>query len=224
MAIRLDESLPECLVYIPGSSQPDAAYEIPYGREESQTGSAYKPESFSAKIHRVTVRPVSKSELTGYRNLALNPCDTRQMVGLVQIFPHASTNSVSRNLFDFEARNAIDGVTQNGQHGVWPYESWGPQLRNDLWWKLDFGRPVELDKIRLMIRADFPHDSYWKSADVEFSDGSVLHIQIGSSAGFQDFGFPKRLVSWAQITNLVPMDETKWCSFIEVEAWGRDLP
>ena len=173
----------------------------------------------------MTVRAFNKRELTGYRNLALNPCDLQQTEQVAtQIFPHASTNSVSRSLYDFEARNAIDGVTQNGHHGVWPYQSWGPQLRTDLWWKLDLGRPVELDKIRLMIRADFPHDSYWKSADVEFSDGSHLPIQISSSAEFQDFSFPKRRVSWLRITNLVPEDPAKWCSFIEVEAWGHDKP
>jgi len=58
-----------------------------------------------------------------------------------------------------------------------------------LWWKLDFGRPVDLDKIRLMVRADFPHDSYWKSAVVEFSDGSLVPIQITNSAEFQEFSF-----------------------------------
>jgi hypothetical protein len=127
-------------------------------------------------------------------------------------------------LFDFEARNAIDGVTQNGHHGVWPYQSWGPQLRTDLWWKLDFGRTVELNKVRLMVRADFPHDSDWKSAEVEFSDGSHASLQIGSSAEFQNFSFKKRRVSWLRIADLVPVDPTRWCSFIEVEAWGRDRP
>ena len=225
MAVRLDESMPECLVYISSSSQGSASYEIPYGREEKETGSAYAPESFADKSHRVTVRALNKQELTGYRNLALNPCDLQQTEqASTQIFPHASTNSVSRSLYDFAARNAIDGATQNGHHGVWPYQSWGPQLRTDLWWKLDFGRLVELDKIRLMVRADFPHDSYWKSADVEFSDGSHVPVKIGSAAEFQDFSFPKRRVSWLRITNLVPEDPAKWCSFIEVEAWGHDKP
>lgn len=224
MAIRLDESVPECLVFLPGASQENASYEIPYGREERQTGSAYAPESFAAKSHRVAVHNLSKKELTGYRNLALNPCDLRQAEQApVQIFPHASSNSVSRNLFDFEARNAIDGATQNGHHGVWPFQSWGPQLRTDLWWKVDFGRPVELNKIRVMVRADFPHDSFWKSAEVEFSDGSRVSIQIGSSAKFQQFSFRKRRVSWLRLINLVPADPGKWCAFIEVEAWGHDL-
>jgi hypothetical protein len=224
MAVRLDESVPECLLYLAGSSDEKVTYEIPYGREEKETGSAYAPESFAGNSHRVTVRALHEDEIKGYRNLALNPCDLRETENVeTQFFPHASSNSVSRSLFDFEARNAIDGVTKNGHHGVWPYQSWGPQLRLDLWWKVDFGRPVELDKIRVMVRADFPHDSFWKNADVEFSDGSRLPIQIGASAEFQEFSFPKRRASWLRITNLVPSDPEKWCSFIEVEAWGRDL-
>lgn len=225
VAVRLDRNMPECVLYLAGPSQGSLDYEIPYGRAEQQTGSAYAPESFSGKSHTVAARVIAPEELAGYRNLALNPCDLLQPEDdQAQAYPHSSTNSYSRNLYDFAARNAIDGVTQNGHHGTWPYQSWGPGLRLDLWWKLDFGRPVELDKIRLMVRADFPHDSYWKSADIEFSDGSRLPIQITSSPEFQDFAFPRRKVSWMRITNLVPADPAKWCAFIEIEAWGRDRP
>ena len=225
MAVRLDESMPDCLLYLPDPTRGSFSYGIPYGRAEQQTGSAYAPENFTGKTHRVAARALTREELTGYRNLALNPCDLLQPEdGPAQAYPHSSTNSYARNLYDFAARNAIDGNAQNGHHGVWPYESWGPELRLDLWWKVDFGRPVELDKIRVMVRADFPHDSYWKSADVEFSDGSRLPIQIGPSAEFQEFPFPKRKVTWLRITNLVPSDPSRWCSFIEVEAWGHDLP
>ena len=97
-------------------------------------------------------------------------------------------------------------------------------MRTDIWWKADFGRPVELDKIRLMVRADFPHDSYWKKVDVEFSDGSHVPIDIASSADFQEFSFPKRKSSWVRIINVVPEDPAKWCALIEFEAWGHDLP
>jgi hypothetical protein len=224
MAVRFDESVPECLLYLPASEK-NISYKNPYGREENQTGSAYSPDSFAGKSHRVTVRRLIETELTSYRNLALNPCDLRETEQAPpEFFPHATSNSVSRGLFDFDARNAIDGVSQNGHHGIWPYQSWGPQLRTDIWWKLDFGRPVELDKIRLMIRADFPHDSYWKSVDVEFSDGSHLAVQLSASAEFQEFLFQKRRVSWLRMYNVVPADPAKWCSFIEVEAWGHDLP
>jgi hypothetical protein len=224
MALRVDESIPDCLIYAPLGSSGDMSYEIPFGREEKQTGSAYAPESFAGGSHRISIRPLKKQEISEYRNLALNPCDLlRSDDASVQFFPHASSNSVSRSLFDFEARNAIDGRIENGHHGVWPYQSWGPQLRTDIWWRVEFGRPVELDKIRLMVRADFPHDSYWKSADVEFSDGSRVPLQISSSPEFQDFSFSRRRVTWLRITNVVPADSAKWCSFIEVEAWGKDL-
>ena len=224
MAVHMDNSMSDCLIYAPHASSGDLSYEIPYGKEEKETGSAYAPESFAGQSHRISIRALSKQEISGYRNLAVNPCDLlRGDDPTVQFFPHASSNSVSRSLFDFEARNAIDGRVLNGHHGVWPYQSWGPQLRTDIWWKLDFGRPVELDKIRVMVRADFPHDSYWKSGEIEFSDGSSVPLNLSASADFQDFSFTKRRVSWLRITKVVPADPTKWCSFIEVEAWGKDV-
>ncbi|MFZ1085467.1 MAG: RhuM family protein, partial [Terracidiphilus sp.] len=224
MAVRLDQNFSECLLYLPDSSLEQFDFAIPYGRAEQQTGSAYSPESFAGNSHRVEARALTKSERYGYRNLAMNPCDSVLPDDkAAPAFPHSSTNSYARNLFDFAARNAIDGMEQNGHHGVWPFQSWGPELRLDVWWKLEFGRRVELDKIVLMNRADYPHDSYWKSAEIEFSDGSRLPIQITSSASLQEFSFPKRKVRWFRIAKLAPMDAAKWCSLIEVEAWGRDL-
>ena len=218
MAVRVDQTMPECLIYAPDSVL--LTYQIPHGRAEQETGSAYAPDAFSGDSHRVTVRAMTEQERHGYRNLALNPCD--QPRPDLQIFPHATSNSVARNLFDFEARNAIDGSIQNGHHGVWPYQSWGPELRADVWWRVDFGRPVTVDKVRLMLRADFPHDSTWKSADVEFSDGRRVAIQLAPTAEFQEFTFPARRTTWLRLTNLVPADPGKWCALIELEAWGRE--
>jgi hypothetical protein len=224
IAVRLDKSMPECLLFLADSSLGEFDYEVPSGRSEQETGSAYAPDGFAGKFHRVTVRALDRNERTGYRNLALNPCDVlRPEEGPASVFPHSSTNSYSRNLFDFAARNAIDGMAQNGHHGVWPCQSWGPGLRGDLWWKLDFGRLVEVDNIRLMVRADYPHDSYWNSAVVEFSDGSLLPIGMSSSAEFQAFDFSKRKITWFRITKLVAENPAKWCGFVEVEAWGHDL-
>jgi hypothetical protein len=102
MAVRVDATLPECLLYIPASPQTAFTYEIPYGREEKQTGSAYAPEMFAGKSHRIELRLLDKRELGGYRNLALNPCDLpRAEDSSATFFPHAVSNSVSRSLFDF---------------------------------------------------------------------------------------------------------------------------
>ena len=218
MAVRMDQSMPECLIFAPNSSV--LIYEIPYGRAEQETGSAYAPDAFSGDSHRVTLRALTGQERHGYRNLALNPCD--QTKSDLAIFPHATSSSVARNLFDFEARNAIDGATRNGHHGVWPYQSWGPELVPDAWWKVDFGRPVTVDKVRLMLRADFPHDGTWKSAEIEFSDGSRVSIQLHSTVEFQEFSFPARRTAWLRLTNLLPTDPIKWCALTELEAWGRE--
>jgi len=218
MAVRMDQTMPECMIY--AANPASLAYEIPHGRAEQETGSAYAPEAFSGDSHRVTLRAMTGQERHGYRNLALNPCDQPRVD--LAIYPHATSNSVARNLFDFAARNAIDGVTRNGHHGVWPYQSWGSELAADVWWKVDFGRSVTVDKVRLMLRADFPHDSYWKHADVEFSDGSRITIQLTPTVEFQEFSFPPRKTTWLRLTNLVSADPGKWCALIELEAWGRE--
>ena len=87
---------------------------------------------------------------------------------------------------------------------------------------MDFGRPVTVDKIRLMLRADFPHDGTWKNADVEFSDGSRMTIQLAATAEFQEFTFPPRKTAWLRLANLVADDPSKWCALIELEAWGSE--
>jgi hypothetical protein len=232
MAIRVDDRIPECLVYLAGQPAAEFDFAIPYGKGEPQTRSAFSADSFDGSAHRITARTLTSEERTGYRNLAQNACDQELQPPAVEgtpaarqpvLFPHASTNSVSRSLPDFRASNAIDGMYQNGHHGMWPFQSWGPELRSDLWWKIDFGRPVEVDKLRLMVRADFPHDSYWKTAVIEFSDGTQVPIEITPSPEFQDFTFPKRKVSWMRLNKLVPTDPARWCAFPEVQVWGSDL-
>jgi F5/8 type C domain len=231
IVIQLDEHMPECRLFLADGVH-RLSFEIPHGREEAQTGSAYAPDAFAGESHWITARGLTTREVGLYRNLALNPCDQPGSDGLAansQVqqwpgpFPHASSNSVTRESPEFGARNAIDGVIQNGRHGPWPYQSWGPERRDDLWWQIDFGRLVEVDKIRLLSRADFPHDSYFQSAVVEFSDGGRLPIRMNDSAGFQEFSFTPRRVSWIRLTNLVAADPTKYSSFVEIEAWGRDL-
>ncbi len=116
------------------------------------------------------------------RNLLLNPYDTAKGTGA---YPHVWANFVTRDDPCFYARNAIDGVVFNQSHGNFPFHSWAGGARNDLVFNVDFGREVELDKLKFYLRADFkndsngiPHDSYWKSLDVEFSDGSVISCQF----------------------------------------------
>jgi hypothetical protein len=240
LALRLDDAQPECQLLVTGPASGAYAFQVPLGRAEQEPASAYAPSAFAGVTHQITARVPRRAEWSGYRNLALNPCDQQapkeapveaaeptpipaESQPTQHAFPHVSSNSVYKNWPDFRERNAIDGVTQNGHHGPWPYQSWGPERRADLWFKLDFGQPVSLDKIRLMMRADFPHDSSWQSATVRFSDGSSLPIQVRPVADFQEFSFPTRKVTWLRLTHLVPAAPNKWCSLVEIEAWGRTL-
>ena len=60
----------------------------------------------------------------------------------------------------FAARNAVDGIYENGAHGSWPYQSWGINRDPNAALTIDFGRAVTVDEIHLTLRADFPHDSW----------------------------------------------------------------
>lgn len=156
-----------------------------------------------------------------YRNVALNPFDSTNREAVS--FPHATSNS-EYNQREFAARCAIDGNRRNDDvHGC---GSWGPQKEPGIWWRLDFGRPVEIDKLVLFLRAAWtpanaPHDSYWQKATVEFSDGSTELLRLKQVADGQQFPLAKRTVSWLALTNLKPAAD-KWCALCEFEAWGRE--
>ena len=159
-----------------------------------------------------------RSSRTGeYKNLALNPNDTS---GPAVTYPHASSNSVCRDEICYAAKNVIDGNTANRGHGP-KYPSWGPDKRTDLWLKIDFGKPVEADKAVIYIRCDFPHDAYWKTGTIEFSDGSKVKISFRKTATPQEFKFALRRIEWLRITDLVQDEPLGWCGFTEVEVWGR---
>ena len=194
MAVRLYEKIQECLLYLADSAQGKFSYEVPYSRTRRTTDrKCLCAGEADGRSHTVTARPLNQQEKTDYRNLAANRCDViNPEEGPGQLIRIAVPIAIREICTTLRRGMRSMAYPQNGHHGVWPYQSWGPGLRLDLWWKLDFGRPVDLDKIRLMVRADFPHDSYWKSAVVElFSDGSLVPIQITNSADFQEFSFPE---------------------------------
>ena len=157
--------------------------------------------------------------LNTYRNVALNPkdrqCDFEEIVS----YPHASSNSEYAYLDEFAAKNVIDGKKDNKGHGP-QFPSWGPNLRSDLWLKIDFGCEVEIDKAVIYVRADFPHDDVWKSATLEFSDGTKEKIELKATAEPQTFTFPKRRVKSVRLTDLEVSYPLKWCGITEIEFWG----
>ena len=155
-------------------------------------------------------------ELDAYRNLACNPYDVR---GESRRFPHATSNSECRDEAVFAARNAIDGFKENRRHGGWPFQSWGPEKRKDLWWQVDFGREVEVDKRGHHAPCRFP--ARQALAPREYL---VSLTGIATSAG--EKSRPNRRFAAQDI-----FAETDWACFgrasgvvrlTECEVWGRD--
>ena len=101
------------------------------------------------------------------------------------------------------------------------WRRWGRLDFRLVWWRLDFGRPVEIDKIVVYVRARFGHDSWWKSGVIEFSDGTKQTFDLEKSAKPQEISFERRTVTWLRLAKLKPV-ENKWCAFSEVQVWGRD--
>lgn len=167
---------------------------------------------------KIQKRPYTIVKPDEYRNVAWNPYDVR---GDAVSFPHASANSECRDELCFLALNAINGKIDNKGHGM-KFPSWGPDKRTDLWWNVEFGKTVEVDKAVIYIRADFPHDAFWKSATLEFSDGSKEKIQFKKVAEAQTFPFAKRAVTWMKITDLVQDEPLGWAALTQVEVWGKD--
>ena len=159
-------------------------------------------------------------EVTVTRNLAFNPYDCHGDHGF---YPHATANVETRGEAVFAARNAIDGIRENRSHGAWPYQSWGinrdPQARL----RLDFGRAVEVSELRLTLRADFPHDSWWTAATVVFSDGSREQLALTKTADAQRFALAPRRVEWLELCELKKAeDASPFPALTQLEAWGKD--
>lgn len=191
--VQIDEAIRESLVYL---TQKEFIYRIPFGEKRV----SYSPKAFSGDKHLISVRRTMASERQAYRNLAENAIDQHENYGC---FPHASANVETRGEAVFAARNAIDGITENHSHGEWPYQSWGINRQDDAEITLTFGRMVEVDKMELYTRADFPHDNWWEKGTFTFSDGSKLVVDLMKTDKAQQITFPKKTVEWIKLGELI---------------------
>ena len=138
-------------------------------------------------------------------------------------YPHASANVETRGESVFAARNAIDGVLANRSHGSWPYESWGINKRQDAQMLLEFGRPVDIDRIVLWTRADFPHDNWWVEAELLFSDGTREIVKMEKSRKPHGFQMEKKNITWIRLGNLIQSDDpSPFPALTQLEVYGRE--
>ncbi len=137
-------------------------------------------------------------------------------------YPRVTASTEYGNKPCFRGLNVINGRKENMGHGP-RFPSWGPDQEESPWIQLDFGGPVEVDKVVLYLRADFPHDGYWKTGVIEFSDGSTLPVELKKTGEGQIFTFPMRRTTSIRLRDLKWAEENTWCALTEFEVWGRRI-
>ena len=196
LKLRLDDSLDESWIYLKDYQY---TFEIPFDDQRKPYGN----KAFSDIRHFGYVSSIDKSELGNYRNVAKNCFDALDNNTL---YPHASTNVANLNP-QFFFFYSIDGIFETSNHGSWPHESWGINQQSDAWLKIDFGKAVEIDKVYIYLRADFPHDNWWQEGMITFSDGSKMKVNFVKTGRRQVIEFEPRKVEWIMLSNLKMSDE-----------------
>ncbi|MCT3091788.1 hypothetical protein EFN92_03725 [Lactococcus lactis] len=211
-AVKFDEAFEESLVYL---TEKNYCYDIVLDEELRR---AFSPKTFAGERHYLTARPAKAEEICRRRNLALNPHDQKDCTG---VFPHAYANVETRNDSTFFARNVIDGMVANESHGSFPYQSWGINQQVDAALTLDFGREVLIDELGLVLRGDYPHDSFWTQITVEFSDGSQVNIYPTDTLNEQKFEIPRKKSTKIILKNLIKnFDESPFPALTELTVYG----
>ncbi len=210
---QADDALGSAFVYLTDNEE----YLIPFGEKRI----SYSPKVFSGSVHYIYAEAAREDEIGAYRNLALNPADQHRDV---TCYPHATANVETRGESVFAAKNAIDGVRANLDHGRWPYQSWGINRQDDAVIKVDFGRKIRTDKVVLYTRADFPHDNWWVQGTLHFSDGTIHTFPLEKSTVGQVVIFPEKEITWLELGELIKADDpSPFPALTQIEVYGYNV-
>ncbi|MCT8310839.1 hypothetical protein HXW78_08075 [Tetragenococcus halophilus] len=215
LIVQLDSSIKPALIYL---NKKVWRYYIPFNVQREWP---YPDNAFLGKRHYAEIRKATAEEINLKRNLAQNSHDQREEIA--QTYPHASANAETRNEMVFFAKNAIDGIVANEKHGSFPFQSWGVNQQNNAEFTLDFGRNVVIDEVCLVLRADYPHDSYWVKVTILFSDGTKKNIYPEKTSKKQRFTFDKRTISYLKLTDLIKdKDNSNFPALSQIEVYGTE--
>lgn len=213
--VQVDEAIEPSLVYV---TKPTWEYPVVL---DDLLRLAYSPKIFTGQRHYLRAWLPTQEEVTARRNLARNAHDQKEDS---YVYPHAFANVETRNDSTFFARNAIDGILANEDHGKYPYQSWGINQRKDAEITIDFGREVVLDQLALVLRGDYPHDSYWTQVTVEFSDGQTLNLATTNQLDQQFFDIEPIKTTFVKLKDLIKNeDESPFPALTQIEAYGVEV-
>ncbi|AZI13810.1 hypothetical protein ACU6T4_00295 [Avibacterium paragallinarum] len=214
LKLRLEDSLESCLVYV---TEKLFEFQIPFGDQKRLYNS---DKAFQGGLHFLWVRSAREYEINQYGNLAFNPYCQPQQKG---VYPQISSNIVPSNI-RFAPYNVIDGIFDSNAHGSYPFTSWSNAQSPNAQLKIDFGRTVEIDGLILMLRADFPHDAWWESLSVHFSDGSEEILHLSRTGQPQTFSFKQRQSDFILLTNFIKgEDKSPFTALTQIEVLGQNI-
>lgn len=211
--LQFDDALGKSMIYL----KDNLKYEIPFNNKRTNIS----PKAFNGNQHIITVKKARDFEINQYRNLSYSVVDHHKNT---TYYPHVCANVETRGESVFAAQNAINGNTISSCHGNWPFESWGINRQSDAKLKLEFGRKVKIDRVIIYQRADFPHDNWWVSGKLSFSDGSTLDLDMIKKDGAQEFLFQEKIVEWLELDQLVKADDpSEFPALTQLEVYGVEF-
>lgn len=213
--VNFDATFEESLVYLGDTTVWE--YEVP---TEADRKLAMKDVAFSGEGQYISARLANDEEIYAYQNLARNRHANYSDLG---VYPYAHANVETRNDPTFYARNAIDGIFVNNDHGRYPYQSWGINQQDDAALTIEFGREVEVDRVGLTLRCDFPHDTWWNEVTLEFSDGSseIINLEKIHTRQFTDIA--KRKITWVRMCRMQKAEPGPFPALTQLEIFGSNI-
>lgn len=213
--VKFDDTFEESLIYIKEPLVWD--YKIPYSEEEKR---AMKDSAFTGRGLAISARLASDEEIKRYQNVLRNRHATVTFAG---VYPYAHANVETRNDPTFFARNAIDGIFHNDDHGLYPFQSWGINQQDDAAITIELGREVEVNRVGITIRSDFPHDTWWNQVTLEFSDGSHEIINLKKDHHRQFFDIKERKIEWVKMCEMKKGEPGPFPALTQLELFGYNL-
>ena len=109
-----------------------------------------------------------KNLYSGSTNYAVNPYASTRPDSYPKVTSSAGTGS---------AACVIDGRIENRGEGLY-FPAWSPESEASGWIKIDFGREVELEVLKLWLRQGEKNKTNWTGCQVEFSGGNGVEFVL----------------------------------------------
>lgn len=98
---------------------------------------------------------------------------------------------------------------------------WDIYSRDDACITVEFGNEIVADKVVLYLRADFPHDNWWKQVKLVLSDGEELVCELKKTALGQEIPLNGKIITSLTLKELIKSDDpSPFPALTQIEVYG----